>query len=460
MTSDNSQTAFQSEAHEVLRQRVAVFRYGVIAEVVQHPSGTPGLYAMLVERAQREYDIPGSKRRRIAAETLRGWVRDYRDGGFEALKPKARTDIGSSRSIPAHVVDLLCEAKEEQPKLSIALLIKAVRNDHAEQVPADLPLPLSTVHRLLARRGLMRKASDEPTSKDRRRFAYRDAGDLWMSDVMHGPRVTHDGRKQKAYLIAFLDDATRVIPHAEFKCSEGVAAFLPVFEQAIMKRGLPKRLYVDNGSAYRSHQLREACAKLGIVLIHARPYSPQGKGKMERWFRTVRLQLMPTLQPEDLQSLDTLNRRLAGWVEGEYHRAPHRGLEGDTPLTRWASTAQGVRVAPPNVAECFRLDVKRKVARDRTVTLDGVAYEVDAALIGQSVTLRYDASRKPNARMIEVLHQGKHVQHARPLDTCANCFVKRHNSHSETVVVGPAPEPVPLGLALRELQDAEDERLF
>ena len=457
MTTPNT---FQDTAHDELRQRVAVFRYGVIAEIAQQPPGTPGLHAMMVEKAQREYDIPGTKRQRIATETIRGWVRDYRRGGFEALKPRPRADIGSSRSIPATVVDLLCETKEEQPKLSIPLLIKAVRDEHADEVPADLALPHSTVHRLLARRGLMQKSSDEATTKDRRRFAFRDAGDLWMCDVMHGPRVTHEGRKQKAYLIAFLDDATRVIPHAEFKASEGVAAFLPVFEQAILKRGLPRRLYVDNGSAFRSHQLQVACAKLNIVLIHARPYSPQGKGKMERWFRTVRLQLLPTLQPEDLRSLDTLNRRLAGWVEGEYHRAPHRGLENETPLTRWASTAQGVRMAPPNAAECFRIDAKRKVARDRTVTLDGVAYEVDAALIGNSVTLRFDASRKPKDRTVEVLHQGKHVQHVRPLDTYANCFVKRHNSLGENIVEGPAPEPVPAGLSLRALEDDEDERLF
>ena len=453
-------STFQSTVHEELRQRVAVFRYGVIAEIVQQPAGTPGLHAMMVEKAQREYEIPGSRRQRIATETIRGWVRDYRRGGFDALKPRPRADIGSSRSIPATVVDLLCETKEDRPELSIPMLIKTVREEYPEQVSPDLPLPPSTVHRVLARRGLMQKPTDEPTAKDRRRFAFRDAGDLFMCDVMHGPRVTHDGRKQKAYLIAFIDDATRVIPHAEFKASEGVAAFLSVFEQAILKSGLPKRLYVDNGSAFRSHQLQVACAKLGIVLIHARPYSPQGKGKMERWFRTVRLQFLPMLQPDDLRSLDALNRRLAGWVEGEYHRAPHRGLGGDTPLTRWSATAQGVRVAPPNAAECFRIDVKRKVARDRTVTLDGVAYEVDAALIGQSVTLRFDASRKPKERPVEVLYQGKHVQHVRPLDTLANCFVKRHNSHGETIVQGPAPEPVPVGISLRDLEDDDDARLF
>jgi transposase InsO family protein len=133
-----------------------------------------------------------------------------------------------------------------------------------------------------------------------------------------------EGRKRKAYLIAFLDDATRVIPHAAFAQSENTAAFLSVMQQAVLRRGLPKRLYVDNGAAYRSHHLSLVCAKLGITLIHTRPYQPQAKGKQERWFRTVRLQLLPALVEDDLKSLDALNRKLWAWVEGEYHMSPHK----------------------------------------------------------------------------------------------------------------------------------------
>ena len=126
----------------------------------------------------------------------------------------------------------------------------------------------------------MGKKAYEPTSKDRRRFAFDKANELWMSDVMHGPSVFADGkRKRKTYLIATLDDATRVVPYAAFAMHENTAAFLPVLQTAILRRGIPKRLYVDNGSAYRSQHLALVCAKLGITLIHARPYQPQGKGR-------------------------------------------------------------------------------------------------------------------------------------------------------------------------------------
>ena len=185
-----------------------------------------------------------------------------------------------------------------------------------------------------------------------------------MSDVMHGPAVVVAGRrKQKTYLIGLLDDATRVVPYAAFALSESTAAFLPVLGQAVMRRGIPKRLYVDNGAAFRSHHLALVCAKLGITLIHARPYQPQGKGKQERFFRTVRMRFLPTLGARTRRSLDALNRRLWAWVEGEYHQAPHRGLDGTTPLDAWAMRSGDVRVPGPelDLREMFLFEQKRKV---------------------------------------------------------------------------------------------------
>ena len=147
-----------------------------------------------------------------------------------------------------------------------------------------------------------------------------------MSDVMHGPSVfVGDRTKRKTYLIAYLDDATRVIPYGAFALAENTRAFLPVLKQALLRHGLPQRLYVDNGAHYRSQHLTLVCAKLGIALIHARPYRPQGKGKIERWFKTVRAQLLTRLSADDTRSLEALNRRLWAWVEGEYHHAPIAG---------------------------------------------------------------------------------------------------------------------------------------
>ncbi|WP_242396168.1 DDE-type integrase/transposase/recombinase [Anaeromyxobacter oryzisoli] len=269
---------------------------------------------------------------RVAPETIRHWLRAYRKGGLEALEPRVRADHGHSHALPREVSDLLLAIKDDKRDLSVQLVIReAIATG---KLPEGLQLAPSTLHRLLSRAGIMAKEPGTPTSKDHRRFTFEKAGDPWMSDVMHGPAVPVGGRKRKAYLIAFIDDATRVVPYAAFAPSENTAAFLPVLKEAVLRRGAPRRLFVDNGSAFRSHQLALVCAKLGITLIHARAYHPQAKGKMERWFRTVRLQLLPLLQPADLASLDALNRRLWTWVEGEYHRSPHRGLDGVAAQTR------------------------------------------------------------------------------------------------------------------------------
>lgn len=176
-----------------------------------------------------------------------------------------------------------------------------------------------------------------------------------------------------------------------------------------------------------------------MTLIHARAYHPEAKGKMERWFRTVRMRLLPLLQPGDFASLDALNRRLWAWVEGEYHRTPHRGLDGVTPLDRWAALADEVRYLGPDIDDLFLQEAKRKVARDRTVSLDGAVYEVDAALVGEAVALRFDPSHP--GRPLQVWAKGERAGDAKLVDVHANCFVKRDQ---------------PKGLRLADLDRKED----
>jgi putative transposase len=277
------------------------------------------------------------------------------------------------------------------------------------------------------------------------------------SDIMHGPAVSVGGRKRKTYLIAFIDDATRVIPHCAFALTENTSTFLPVFKQALLKRGMPARLYVDNGANYRSRHLELVCAKLGVALIHARPYRPQGKGKIERWFKSVRGQLLTRLTAADVASLEALNRRLQQWVEGEYHQSPHRALDGHTPLEQWALCGDEVRFVEPglDLDDLFLFETQRKVQKDRTVSLHGVVYEVDAVLVGEKITLRYDPSA-PAGRAIQVWHEGKAIELAKPVQTYANCFVKRHRPSSTLDADGPAPAP-PAGLSLRALEDDAGE---
>jgi putative transposase len=443
-------------ARERRAEEVALFRYGLISDLLRPDNGdaTP-LYERLRKKAGRSYCIPGTRRTRVAVETMKDWITLYREGGFDALKPKPRKDIGSARAIPQPVLDQLVELKDAHRDWSVSLVIDEVKKQ--SELARATALPLSTVHRMLSRANVMGKAPESPSTKDRRHFAFDKAGELWMSDVMHGPAVIVSGRrKQKSYLIGLLDDATRVVPYAAFALSESTGAYLPVLRQAVMRRGIPQRLYVDNGAAFRSHHLALVCARLGITLIHARPYQPAGKGKQERFFRTVRMRLLPTLGPADLASLDALNRRLWAWVEGEYHRAPHRGLDDMTPLDAWAMRSGEVRVPGPelDLAEMCLLEVKRKVHKDRTLSLDGALYEVDAALVGEMVTVRFDPAKQ--GAPVDIWLAGRKVQSARVVDAYANCFVKRNNETRALDADKSASTPAP-GLRLRDLGKGDDE---
>ena len=150
--------------------------------------------------------------------------------------------------------------------------------------------------------------------------------------MLHGRCDPSNRRRRKTYLIDLLDDATHVVPHAAFAFAETVATFLPVLQQAVLRRGLPCRLSVANGANYRSRQLTVVRASLGEPLLHARPYSPAGTGKIKRFFSTVRAQFLAHLEEADTRSLATLNAKWGAWLEGKYRQSPHRGLDGRSPL--------------------------------------------------------------------------------------------------------------------------------
>ena len=227
-----------------------------------------------------------------------------------------------------------------------------------------------------------------------------------------------------------------------------------MLKQAIARRGLPARLYCDNGANYRSQQLALVCAKLGIALIHARPYQPAGKGKIERFFRTLRAAVLAHLTAEATESLETLNRTLWAFVEGEYHRSPHRGLDGRTPLDQWALAGENVRYPDPHLDldDLFLFEAKRRVMKDRTVSLNARLYEVDAHLVGQLVTLRYDPDAPPS-RPLEVVHDGSSAGQATRLDAYANTRVKRHRPSGQLHCDTAPDEPTPSPLSLRNLKE-------
>lgn len=200
---------------------IALFRHSLIARVLPADLTPQKRQQEMMRITNEQHQIPGTLRTRVAHSTLREWVKLYREGGFDALKPRKRCDTGHPRALDPTLAEQLLQLKEAEPDLSIRLVIEELRSKGC--IAADQHVPISTVHRLFKSHGVMSKGSQaEGGKEDRRRFAYQEAGQLWMSDVMHGPSVVGDDgrRKKKTYLIAFLDDATRVIPHAQFALAE------------------------------------------------------------------------------------------------------------------------------------------------------------------------------------------------------------------------------------------------
>lgn len=429
---------------ETQREKIALFRYGVIAELIGRTPAPREKEKLLCAIAAKEWSVPGSRRTRIGRTTVRDWIELYQTHGFEGLKPGPRADAGRSRTIPEEVQELLLKLRAERPNASLDSLIRAVHL--SGRVAPGLRLSRSSVHRFFAAQAATAKpaAGAEP---DALAFTYPHVNDLWTSDLMHGPRLLVPGRRDggKTYLYAFLDDASRMVPFAAFYLAENAACFQDALKQALLRRGLPRRLYCDNGATFRTHHLQVICATLNISLIHSRPHRPRGRGKIERFFRHVRTAFVPHLTAEILSDLAELNRVFWAWLEAEYHQTPHGGLDGQTPLDRFLDDQALIRPAPEQLELWLRMSVARRVGRDRIVHLDGRLYEAPDGFAGETVEVLYDPYDP--GRPVHFRRKGETVERPlRRLDLATNATLRRVARDT-----GPVAEAPKTGISYLEL---------
>jgi len=381
--------------------KIASFRFGLISEFV---TGVRLVYGekekLLNEKLKRSYDIPFSTRNRLARSTLEKWIGDYKKSGYriEGLYPQERSDKGKTRALSNSLKLAIKELKRETPQLKGPALIACLR--HKKLIGADEHINFSTLYRYLRQEELTTINED---ATDKRHFEALHPNEIWQSDVMHGPHVRHDGRSKKAYLIAIIDDHSRFIIHAEFYLAETRENFLDCLKQAILKRGLPQRLYIDNGSCFKALHLEHVTAQLGIGISHSRPYIPQGRGKIERWFRYVRDHFIGPYQlNQRSDKLDLLNHHFNEWVD-EYNNRVH-GTTKQTPYDRYQAGLECVRPAPAHLIDYFRTIEFRRVKKDRTIRLLGTLLEAPVGLIDRQVELRFHPE---NLSQVEIFFQNK-----------------------------------------------------
>lgn len=423
-------------------QQVALFRYQLICPALDANLSTKARGRIVRAIAAKTHTGPFGGQHSYSRDTLDRWIRRYRAGGFDALVPSIRQP--GSR-IEGGVLELAAALKRENPGRTAAQVARILRASSGYS-PSE-----STLLRLFHRRELMGPAAGEAVVFGR--FEAAAPNERWVGDALHGPRV--GGRK--TYLFAFLDDHARLAVGYRFGFAEDTVRLAAALQPALAARGVPESCYVDNGSAFVDAWLLRACGKLGIRLTHSTPHRPQGRGKIERFFRTVRDQFLvevadtsaADLAERDLTpaaALLELNALFTAWVESVYHHQVHSET-GQTPLARWhdgwaAAGHAPVMPAPDALTEAFLWSAQRTVTKTATVSLHGNTYQVEAALAGRKVELVFSPFNLEN---IEVRHRDRSFGRAVPH------VITRH-AHPKARPETPEPAPAPAtGIAYLQL---------
>lgn len=381
-------------------REIALFRYALIRPAADPALSTRQRGRLVRELAAAEHVGPFGDRVRISRVTLDRWIRAWRVGGFDALMPSPRR---AEPRTPAAVLELAAALKREVPGRTAAQ-IRAILLEHGTSSPSA-----RTLQRHFARLELNTRPDGSPP-KAFGRFEAAAPNERWTGDALHGPVVA--GRK--TYLFAFIDDHSRALVGYRWGHSEDTLRLEAALRAGLAARGIPKVVYVDNGSAFVSSQLLRALASLGIQLTHSKPGQPQGRGKIERFFRTVREQFLIELAAPGalakVQGLAGLNELFAAWVETVYHHRIHTET-GQAPLARFLAGGPPALPTPDQLHEAFMWSERRTVTKTATISLHGNTYEVDAALVGRRVEVVFDPF---DLTQLAVRYQGRAMGTAVP----------------------------------------------
>lgn len=416
---------------EERRAQIALERYTLILPILRAGSAKERHHLRKQLVASQAGEVGG-----LSLTTLYRWEKAWTRGGFEALKPQLRQEKTVARAVSAATLDRAEALKREQPFRSARAIINALQLDREQPIP-EAKLSERTLRRHLAKRGATSaQLVAEQRPKPYRRFERHAFGDLWQGDALHGPELpdpVQPDRKRPTFLFAFIDDHTRLVPHAQFYWHEQLPRLEDCLKKAIRRYGAPLAVYVDRGAVYTSQQFDTACATLGIQRILAAAYYPEGKGKVERFFRFVRSDFLPELARSDVTTLAQLNQSLLAWLEVVYHRKHHAEL-GQSPLERYRQNPNpAARAVDPDLLyQAFLHRVQRQVTKTATVSFQGNRYHVPAFLRGQTIELRYDPL---DLARLEIWYRGQFLDLAQPEQIVA--------SHHPDATPDPVPAPPP-----------------
>lgn len=376
------------------RKAIAIFKYGLIAPVLSGNVKVQMEYFRQI--ARKEYDVPCMGLRKYKARTFKSWLKRYRRNGFDALMPKKRIDKGLSRKIDDRLARCIRETVDKYPTLSCAgiyRILVAQGDIHTNGITEG------TLRNFIKVNALKEKSISAP----RKKFEKERLNDLWIADCMHGPYIQCGPKKRKTFLIAAIDDFTRMLTARGWFFNENSICLEIVIKEAIRRFGLPHAMYCDNGSIFSTSHLQLTCARLGIALIHSKPYDSPSRGKIERFFRTVRQKFLSSLDLTEIHDIKQLNERFERWLEKEYHKHFHHGIS-TTPMDRFMDALKNTtikRLTEQELNMAFQITIYRKVKNDSTVSIKRTLYECSPKFIGKKIQIRYPSDKPQDMTIYE-----------------------------------------------------------
>lgn len=407
------------------KEKIALFRFAVIFPLLREDLPRGEQTRLMEEICAQEYEIPFSTRTRIAKSTLLSWLTAYKaKRELESLMPKGRSDKGGYRALNDDTVATLKEYRSKYPNVPLTTIVK-MAND-AGEISLIPESSMSSVYRLF------REWEKEKLSpnEDLRRFEMESCNDCWMLDAMVGPEVLVEvgNRKvhRKTYCFGFIDDKSRFITHAEFYMDQKCESLLDCMWKAFNKNGLPRKIFTDNASAMKDIRLQEGLADLEVVISYAKPYKASSKAKIERFWKTLRMQFLPLLPRDGSLTLRELNKRLDSFVNS-YNNRYHSGI-GCAPSERYFEDLKAVRTAPNELPKHFRKKIERTVSLSRTVSIENILYQVPMGYAKKRLVIRYMNLEDK----IEAFFEEKSIGYLKPVDLVANANSHRKGSDTDS----------------------------
>ncbi len=394
-------------------KNIEIYRYGIISPVLHGNEQYQNQYFRQLSEKGIKIPPENSDIFHLDPSTFKRWLRQYRKYGLQGLKEKSRSDKGTFRKIPSHLLDAIASVIQEAGAASISDLHRKLLM--AKHITHET-LSYETLRQLVARHQLL---SPHKNLRPRKKFEKEFINELWMVDFKQGKSIRHGNRLQRSYLCAIIDDASRLLVGYEWGLNEDTALFARTFKKAVSIYGIPHILYSDQGKVFQSYYIMELCARLGISLLNAEPYSPESKGKIERFNRTLQQIFYPMVKDFRAIDIQQLNHLFNTFIQEIYHKKIHSSLN-ESPLEKFQrllSQTPIQRISQEQLEQFFLCSFKRRVRLDGTIVYQNVYYEVDMKYAGDMIDLRFPVD---NPQRLFLFDQGGLIKELKPVNLVAN----------------------------------------